>query len=126
MLDALTVEQPAHQHPRLVEPADALAGRGAERYPERLVLAFEPGGADAEDRATTRHMVERRRELGRHARVAERIGADHQSEAYVLGDRAEGGQCAPALEDRLLPWPEDGEQVVPGPHRIPAVRFRRE
>src|SRR6476620_4008265 len=98
MLDALTVEQTANQHHRLVEPADALAGRGAERDPERLVLAFEPGGADAEDRATTRHMVERRRELGRHARVAERVGADHQPQTDTLRDRAEGGERTPALE----------------------------
>ena len=35
---------------------------------------------------------------------------------------AEPGQDAPALEDRLLPRPEDGHEVIPCPDRVPARR----
>src|SRR4029078_7691353 len=34
--------------------------------------------------------------------------------------RADRHQDRPALEDRLLPRPEDREEVIPGPDRVPA------
>ena len=47
VVHALAVEQPAHEHDRLVEPADPLTGRRPERDAEGLVLPLEPGGTDA-------------------------------------------------------------------------------
>ena len=66
------------------------------------------------------HVVECRGELGGEPRVAERVRADHQAEAHALRDRPEGRQRRPALEDGLLPGPEDRHQVIPGPDRVPA------
>ena len=39
---------------RLVEPVEPLAEAAAEVDPEGVVLALEPGAADAEDRAAAR------------------------------------------------------------------------
>ena len=72
---------------RLVEPVEPLAEAGPEVDPERLVLALEPGAADAEDGPAARDVVEGRRELGRQPRVAERVGADHQPEPDPARDR---------------------------------------
>ena len=117
--EPLPVEQPAHQHDRLVEPVEPLAD-GREVDAVGVVLALEPGAADAEHGPAAGDVVERRRELGDVPGIAERVGPDHQPETDVAGDRAEPGQHAPALEDGLLPRAEDGHQVVPRPDRIPA------
>ena len=77
---ALAVEQSAHQHDGLVQPAEPLTRARAEVDAEGVVLALEPGAADAEHRAAGRDVVERRGELGGDTRVAERVGADHQAE----------------------------------------------
>ena len=62
--------------------------------PNAVVLALEPGAADAQDRAPVREVVEGRRELGGEPGVAERVGADHQAEADPLRDRGQAGQHA--------------------------------
>ena len=50
---------------RLVEPVEALAEARPEVDPERLVLALEPGAADAEDRPAVADVVEGRRRAWR-------------------------------------------------------------
>ena len=97
-----------------------------ELDPERVVLAFEPRSADAEDRPAVRDVVEGRDDLRDEARVAERVRPDHQAEADPGRQRAERGQHAVALEQGLLPRPEDGHQVVPRPDRIPAGGIGRD
>ena len=121
--EPLAVEQPAHEHDRLVEPVEPLARAAEELDAEAVVLALEPGAADAEHGPAARDVVERRGELGGQPRVAERVRADHQPEPDPRRHGAEPGQHAPALEDRLLPRPEDGHQVVPRPDRVPARRL---
>ncbi len=113
--DRLPVEQAADEHHGLVEAVEALAEPAAEVDPEPLVLALEPRAAEAEDRAAARQVVERRRELGGQARVAERVRGDHQPEGGSLGDLRPAGERGPALEDRSLRRPDDRVQVVPGP-----------
>ncbi len=120
VIEPLPVEQAAQQHHRLIEPIQTLPETGPEIDAERIVLALEPGAADAQDGATARDVVQRRGELGGVTRVAERVGPDHQPEADTLGDRTETREDHPALERGLFPRPEDREQVVPGPDRIPA------
>ena len=56
--------------PELAEEVDA----------EGVVLALEPGAADAEHGPAARDVVERRGELGGEPGVAERVGPDHQPE----------------------------------------------
>ena len=123
--DQLAVEQPAHQHHGLVEPVEPLAEAAAEVDPVGVVLALEPGAAEPEDRAAARQVVERRRELRRQARVAERVGGDHQPERRPLGDLRPAREDRPALEDRALPRADDRVQVVPRPERRGARRGRR-
>ena len=77
--ELLAVEQAAHQHDRLVQPAEALAGARPEIDAERLVLPLEPRAADAEHGPAVRDMVQGRGELGGQARVAERVRPDHQT-----------------------------------------------
>ena len=124
--EPLPVEQPAQEHDRLVEPVEPLARAVEEVDAERVVLALEPRPADAEHGPAVRDVVEGRGDLGQQARVAERVGTDHQAEADPRRQRAERGQHAPALEQRLLPRPEDGHQVVPRPDRIPVGGLGRE
>ena len=119
----LAVEQAAHERDGLLELVQSLAHTRAEVDAERLVLALEPGAADAQDRAPVRDMVQRHRELRRDARVAERVRPDHEAQPDALRDRRNGRQEFPALEDGLLPRPLDGEQMVPGPDRVPACRL---
>ena len=47
--EPLAVEQAAHEHHRLVEPVEPLAGARAEVDAVGVVLTLEPGAADAED-----------------------------------------------------------------------------
>ena len=54
VVDRLAVEQPADDADGLVEPVEALAEARPEVDPERIVLALEPGAADAEDRPAVR------------------------------------------------------------------------
>ena len=118
--EPLAVEQPAHEHDRLVQPVEPLAVPGEEVDAVGVVLALEPRATDAEDGPPARQVVERRGQLGRVARVAERVRADHEPEPDARRDRGEARQDAPALEDRLLPRPEDGHQVIPCPDGVPA------
>ena len=84
------------------------------------MLPLEPGAADAEDRSPARNLVERRGELGRQARIPERVRANHEAEADPRREGSQGRQRRPAFEDGLLPGAEDREHVIPGPDRIPA------
>src|SRR5512134_1904977 len=120
----LAVEEAPHQHDRLVEPVEALAEAGAPFLEaERLVLALEPGPADPEDCPSAADVVERRGELRRQPRIAERVRPDHEPEADARRDGGRGREGRPALEDRLLPGTDDREQVIPGPERVPAGRL---
>ena len=120
VVEALAVEEAAHQPDGLVEAVQALAHARPEVDPERRVLAGEPGAADPQGRPAARHVVEGRRELGGVARVPERVGADHQSHLHAPRAGRHGAHGQPALQDRLLPWPEDGVEVIPGPDGVPA------
>ncbi len=113
--DELPVQQPAQEHRGLVEAVQPLAEPGPEVDAERLVLALEPGAAEAEDGAPAGEMVERRGELRREARVAERVGRDHQAQRGPARDLRPAREDGPALEDRPLPRPDDRVEVVPGP-----------
>src|SRR4029079_18901288 len=120
VVEPLAVEQTAHQHHRLVEVVEPVAHAAPEVDPERLVLAVEPRAADPEDGPAVADMVESGGELRGQPGVAERVGAHHQPEPNPGRDRADRHQERPALEDRLLPRPEDREEVIPGPDRVPA------
>ena len=64
-------------------PASRAARRSPspELDPERLVLALEPGAADAEDRPSAAHVVERGDHLApSRAGLRKRVRADHQAE----------------------------------------------
>lgn len=63
------------------------------------MLLFEPGGADAEDGATTRDVIERGGELCGERWLAEGVRADHQADAHVLGGFGPGDECGPAFKD---------------------------
>ncbi len=65
---ALAVEEPAKQHDRLVQPAQPLTRARPEVDAEGVMLALEPGSADAEHRTPGRDVIERRGELGGDAR----------------------------------------------------------
>ncbi len=86
----LPVEQPADQAGRLVEAVQPLAEPRAEVDPEGLVLAFEPAAAEAEDDPPTRQVVDGRGQLRGQAGRSERVGADEQPEAHVLGQDGQG------------------------------------
>ena len=118
--EALAVEQAAHDLDGLVQPVETLAHGRPEVDPEGLVLPREPGPADPEDRPPAGHVVQRRRELGRVTGVAEGVRPDHQPHAHPRGPRRDRAHREPALQDRLLPRPEDRVQVVPGPDGVPA------
>src|SRR4029079_805437 len=107
------------EHDGLVEAVEPFAD-GGEVDAIGVVLALEPGATDAKDRPALREVVERRRDLGEVAGIAERVGPDHEPEADPAGEGSEPRQDAPPLEDRLLPRPEDGQEVIPRPDRVPA------
>ena len=126
VIDALTVEQPADDPDRLVEPVEPFADGRPEVDPECVVLALEPGATDPEDRPPAADVVEGCCQLGRVARVAEGVRTDHQPEPDPGRDGGPGGEGEPALEDRLAPRALDREQVVPRPDRVPAGRLSLE
>ena len=122
--EPLAVEQAADEHHRLVEPVEPLADG--------------PGSRCRRRRARVR--TRRRRCRGRPGRPR---GGRGSSRAWRCGpgcgtcwprpsaragpacERREPGEHAPALEDRLLPRPEDGHEVVPRPDASPSRRPRR-
>ena len=110
----------AHELGRLVEPVEPLAEARPELDPEGLVLALEPGAADAEDRPPVAHVVERRRQLHRQRRVPEGVGADHQPERRARRHGGPAGEDQVALEDRAAPVALDRIQVIPRPERVVA------
>ena len=90
---------------------------------ERIVLALEPGGTDARvGLPTVADVVEGDGELGREARVAERVGADHQAERGVLRHAL---PTPPAVVQPsrigLLPRPDDGHEVIQVQRKSKAV-----
>ena len=121
VIEPLAVEQAPHQRHGLLQAIQPLAGPTPEVDAEGVVLTLEPGPADAEDRPSARHMVQGRRQLGREAWVAERVGPHHQAEPDPFGQRPEAGHQGPALQDRLLPRAEDRKEMVPRPDRVPPV-----
>ena len=124
--EALAVEKTPDEPHRLVEAVKALPEPGPEVQSERLVLAREPGATDAEHGSSPGDVVERRRDLGRVARVAERVRAHHQAQPDARRARGDRGERKRPLEDRLLPRPEDRLEVVPRPDRVPAAGLRRQ
>ena len=124
--EPLAIEQPAHEHDRLVEPVETLAEAGAEvdavtrraRARTRRHRSREPPDRPRRGRGSSR--------AWRSARVPERVRPDHQAEPDLRRQRPERVEHGPAFEDRLLPRAEDGHQVVPRPDRIPAGLLGRE
>ena len=84
MRDALAVDQSPDEPDRLVESIEPLAEPRAEVEPEGVVLALEPAAAQAEHEAAVREVVDGGSELRRQPRVAERVGADQQTEPDPL------------------------------------------
>src|SRR4051794_20609546 len=123
--EPLAVEESADEHHRLIEPVEPLTDR-REVDGVGLMLAGETGGTDPQGRAAHGEGVERRGELRDVARIAERVGADHEPESNAAGEGSEAGKDAPAFEDGLLPRAEDRREVVPCPDAIPAHIVRGE
>ena len=85
--DGLAVQEPADQRDGLAKPVQPFAEAGTEVEPERLVLAGEPAGAQAQDHPPAADVVERRRHLRRETRVAEGVGDDHVPQPRPLCHR---------------------------------------
>ena len=113
--DGLTVEQAPHRADRFVEPVEPLAEPRPEVDAVGRGLGLHPCPADTEDRPAVADVVERRGGLRDEPRVPERVGADEQAEAGLLGLAGIGVEQRPTLEDRLVRVAEDRIQVIPGP-----------
>ena len=124
--EPLAIEQAAHEHDRLVEPVEPLARAAEELDPEAVVLALEPGAADAEHGPAVRDVVERRGELGGQARVAERVRADHQPEPHPRRHRRRGrpGRSSPrrSAAPTARRWPSGGPTSRSSPSPPPRPR----
>ena len=114
----LAVQEPPYQGHGLGQPVQPFPDAAPEVEPECLVLALEPAGADAQDRAAAGDVVDRDRHLGREAGVAEGVGGDHVAEPRPPGDRADRGQRGPALELGVRPVSLVGQQVVVDPQVV--------
>ena len=102
--EPLAVEQPPHDPDGLVESIQPLPEAGAPVLdPERLVLALEPGAADAEHGPPVADVVEGRRELRRQPRVAERVRPDHQPEPDPPRDRGRGRRASTSPRGSAAP-----------------------
>ena len=62
-------------------------------------LRLEPAGAEPEDAAPTRDVVDRRDLLGEDGRISEVGWCDERAELDVFGDRSHGRELGPGLED---------------------------
>jgi hypothetical protein len=110
----------------LLEPVKPLAEARSEVEPERLVLPPEPAAADAQDEPAVRHVVQGRRELGRQARVPERVSGHEQPEAGFGRQRCERGKRRPALELPVAPVALVGEEVIVEPETVEARLLGRQ
>src|SRR5512146_2004056 len=119
----LAVQEALDQPDALLEPIEALAETRPEVQAERVVLSLEPATAEAEDEPTVRQVVERRGELGRQARIAERVGRDEQAEPRPADDLGQGGEAGPALELVVSPISLVGQQVIVQPDRVESGPF---
>jgi hypothetical protein len=119
----LAAEQAGHRVERLAQPVQALAEARSEIQAEGRVLELEPRTPEAQDRPPATDVVNRRDRLGYESRVAERVGADEQSERDAFGRLRDGSECRVTLEDRLVGVAEDGEEVIPGPERVEPERL---
>ena len=104
---------------RVAQVAHAV-GRGAELVAVLVVVALEPAGADAEDRAAAGDVVDRAVRVGQQLGVAVRV-ADHQrADLRALGDLGQRGQRRDALEVLAVGVAAQREEVVPGEDRVDA------
>ena len=126
MRDALAVEQATDQPDGLVQPVQARPESGLEFDPEGVMLPLEPAAAEPEDRPTSRHVIERRGELGRESRIPDGVGTDEQAKSHALGQDRQGRKDCPTLGLRIGRVALVGQQVIVDPERIPARRLGRE
>jgi hypothetical protein len=106
---------------RVLEQRVAL-GEGREIPAVQPVLALEPGGADATDRAAAREYVECRDDLCEVRDVAVRDPSDERPQPETLRDAGEVPERRVALE-HVLPLPadlRDLEEVVHQPEALEA------
>ena len=85
----------------LLEAGEQLA-RAREVDAVLLVLVDLPAGADAEQHATVADVVDGRRPVRDHGRMAVGVAEHERAEADALGRGGEGGQRTGALERRDL------------------------
>ena len=82
------------------------------------MLALVPGGAEAEDGAAVRHVIERRGHLREDRRVAIGVAGDERAEAHRRRERGPGGEELPGLEQRTPRVAVERDEVIPGPERV--------
>src|SRR6266576_112787 len=123
--DPLAVHELANDLRRLRKTIGAFAWR-AEIDSVRVVLESIPGGADPEDRASARDVVERRGHVREHRGMAVRDARDETPDAYVLRDCGVRRLQLPALEVRPVEIAVDRIEVVPYPKRIEPEPIREQ
>ena len=106
---------------RLLEPAQALPGRG-ELEPQSFVFVFVPRGPDTEDGPARGHDVEGGDDLGQVGRVSVRHARDHGAEGGPRGPRGDAAEQRVGLEHGLGARSHVGDliEVVHHPHRVEA------
>ena len=101
-------------------------GRGAELVAVLVVVALEPAGADAEDRAAAGDVVDRAVRVGQQLRVAVGV-ADHQrADLRALGDLRHRAERRDRLEVLAVRVAGEREEVVPAEDRVDAELLRLE
>ena len=116
--DPLAVEEWPDDRQRLLEPARPVV----EGVAERGVLRLVPAGAEAQDQASVRHLVQRRRHLGQERRRPEARPQHDRAQLHALRDRGGGREQRPGLVDAvlgLIRQPED--EVVVDPEAVEAA-----
>ena len=105
------------------------SGRGAELVAVLVVVALEPAGADAEDRAAAGDVVDRAVRVGQQLRVAVGV-ADHQrADLRALGDRGHRAERRDRLEVLAVGFAVERDRSGPSRRssrrRAPRPRARR-
>src|ERR1700687_3657085 len=98
------------------------AGNRLEIDAEVLMFQLEPAGADAEVEAAAADVIERRRHLGEHARVAVGIAVHEMTEARAFRGLRTSAQRRPALEAWVIGGHEDRVEMVEVPQRVVTPR----
>jgi hypothetical protein len=120
-------EQRADQLARLLEAILPLPHR-RELPAVGLVLPLEPGGAQPEDEATVRDVIDRRRHLRDQRGIAIRVAEHEMPQAELpghAGRRRDEGEPLVRGEVLLLPRAERRQEVIREPEAAPAAGLQR-